>query len=370
MAYLNKTKRKRWYHVLIKIIGSILIFILLFGAFVLTFFTLAEYKPKAIEGLVVSDNPSNKVSLNVEYNALTFNIGYGSLGENEDFIMDGGKQGVPKSKEVVEGYLAGIENILISNHSDIYFLQEVDINSRRSFKINQRNQIASKLGKDYSHAFAYNYKAVFVPFPFSFTDYMGRVESGMTSYIKFNSKSAERHQFPGAFAWPVRTVNLKRGMLVNYLPIEGSDKLFVVINIHLSAYDSGELRDNEMNYLKNFLKEETNKGNYVLVGGDFNQTFPEINPSYIKENENKWFNPIQIKEDFIPFGYQFAIDPTVTTSRLLNQPYNPSDIENTYHFIIDGFLVSNNIEVIEVKGLDLGYVYSDHNPVKLRFKLI
>ncbi len=370
MAYLNKNTKRKWYLMVIKIISSIIISILIFGGGVLSFFTIAEYRPKDIETVNALNNPNNKVNLNVEYNALTFNIGYGALGVYEDFVMDGGKHGVPKSIEVVNWYLNGIEDILINNPSDIYFLQEVDINSRRSFKINEREQIANKLGNDYSNSFAYNYKAKFVPFPFSFTQYMGRVESGITSYLKFKTDESYRHQFPSSFSWPVRTVNLKRGMLVNYLPIEGSDKYLVVINIHLSAYDSGKLRDNEMNYLKNFLEEEASKGNYVLAGGDFNQTFPQIANSVVEDNQNKWFNPIQIKEDYLPSGYSFHVDPTVWTSRLLNQPYNPSDTENTYHFIIDGFLASNNIEIIEVKGLDLGFVYSDHNPVNLRFKLI
>ena len=124
-----------------------------------------------------------------------------------------------------------------------------------------------------------------------------------------------------------------------------------------------------MEFLKEFLKKEALKGNYVLAGGDFNQTFPQVDESIIKDNENKWFIPYQIEDDFLPEGYSFAVDPNVWTSRLLNQSYDPSDTENTYHFIIDGFLVSNNIEVISITGLDLGFVYSDHNPVALRFKL-
>ena len=370
MTPSNTKKQRKWYVTLLKIIGSIFIVILLFGVVVLSFFTIVEYRPKDVEEVKINNNPTNKVALNVEYNALTFNIGYGALGVNEDFVMDGGKQGVPKSKDIVEGYLTGIENILIDNPCDIYFLQEVDLNSRRSFKINECVQIANKLGNSYSNTFAYNYKALFVPFPFSFTEHMGRVESGMTSYIKFNTNEAKRYQFPGAFAWPGRTANLKRGMLVNYLPIEGSNKYLVVINVHLSAYDSsGGMREKEMEFLKEFLKKEALKGNYVLAGGDFNQTFPQVDESIIKDNENKWFIPYQIEDDFLPEGYSFAVDPNVWTSRLLNQSYDPSDTENTYHFIIDGFLVSNNIEVISITGLDLGFVYSDHNPVALRFKL-
>ncbi|MGI6781723.1 MAG: endonuclease/exonuclease/phosphatase family protein [Acholeplasmataceae bacterium] len=350
----------------LKILGGILIGILLIGIIILSFFTIVEYRPKPKEDIITDNNQELQVKLNQEYCALTFNIGYGSLGKNEDFAMDGGKRGIPDSKAVVEGYLAGIKEILNDNPSDIYFLQEVDLNSRRSYKIDQRKVLSEELGDTFSNSFAYNYKALFVPFPFSFTNYMGKVESGILNFIKFNSEHSERHQFPKTFAWPVKTVNLKRCMLINYLPIENSDKYLVAVNIHLSAYDTGKLRNSEMEYLKDFLIAEREKGNYVIVGGDFNQTFPQV----IKPiQENIKFNPIKIEDDYLPEGYEFAVDPEVWTSRLLNQPYNPSDIENTYYFIIDGFIVSSNIEVVEVKGLDLGFVHSDHNPVSIKFIL-
>ena len=48
---------------------------------------------------------------------------------------------------------------------------------------------------------------------------------------------ASRHQFPGSFSWPLRIANLKRAMMVNYHEIDNSDKLLVMVNLHMSAYD-------------------------------------------------------------------------------------------------------------------------------------
>lgn len=361
-------KKKPWYLILVKVLLIIISVILLFGIGILLFFTIVEYRPKKLEEKKVLQNQTALVKLGEEYQALTFNIGYAALGKDEDFVMDGGKRGVPKSKEVVEGYLNGIKDILNIHKSEFYFIQEVDLNSRRSFKINQQQAILESIGATYNSTFAYNYKALFVPFPFSFTQYMGRVESGVSTFTEFKVESSERHQFPGGFSWPVRTVNLKRGMLVNYHNIEGSDKQLIIVNLHMSAYDkSGKLREQEMTYLKDFMIEHKKLGNYVLIGGDFNQTFPGVT---LEVRENPYFTPYKIEDTYLPEGYQFKIDPNVTTSRLLNQPYNPSDIENTYYFIIDGFIVSDNIEVTLVEGLDLGYVHSDHNPVRLKFRLV
>ena len=39
------------------------------------------------------------------------------------------------------------------------------------------------------------------------------------------------------------------------------------------------------------------------------------------------------------------------------------------HYVIDGFILSPNVELVSVNTLDEGFTYSDHNPVKLQVKL-
>ena len=55
--------------------------------------------------------------------------------------------------------------------------------------------------------------------------------------------------------------------------------------------------------------------------------------------------------------------------RLLNQPYNPSDTANTQYYVIDGFILSPNVQLEEVETLDLGFENSDHNPVRIQVTL-
>ena len=60
----------------------------------------------------------------------------------------------------------------------------------------------------------------------------------------------------------------------------------MLVNLHLEAYDSGEGKIAQTKLLVEFLEQEYAKGNYVIAGGDFNQTFsredmeqyPVINP--------------------------------------------------------------------------------------------
>lgn len=359
---------KSFFKRLTKIFLIVMFVLVLIVSITLGYFTIVEYNPKDVEPLPINNNIETKVELDQDISVLTFNIGYAGLGKNEDFVLDGGKKSRPDSKEVVESYLNGINSLLTSNPSDIYMLQEVDLGSRRSYFIDEFNAIEELLGNNYNSTFAYNFNAKFVPFPVSLTNYLGKVESGIMSLAKFQVKSSHRYQLPGAFAWPVRTVNLKRAMMVNVLPINNSDKELIVVNLHMSAYDGdGSLRAQEMKMLKEFLTEQASIGNYIIVGGDFNQTFPEANGVY--PAKPGYYVAYSIDSDFLPSEYTFAIDITKPSCRLLNDPYNKTS-PNTQYYIIDGFIVSSNIQINKVETIDHDFQYSDHNPVSLSIKLL
>jgi endonuclease/exonuclease/phosphatase family metal-dependent hydrolase len=196
---------------------------------------------------------------------------------------------------------------------------------------------------------------------------IGKVESGIVVASSFKVNNAVRIQLPGEFSWPVRLANLKRALIVSRLPVEGSDKELVVINGHLSAYDDGSMRTQEMERLKGIMAEEYGKGNYVIVGGDFNQTFPEADGLFPVTDTSNFVAPV-ISGDFLPAGFRFAVDLTLPTSRLLNKPYNPSDPTMQY-YLIDGFIISDNITLNSVTTLNLNFRYSDHNPVVMEVML-
>ncbi len=75
-----------------------------------------------------------------------------------------------------------------------------------------------------------------------------------------------------------------------------------------------------------------------------------------------------INEDLMPEGWTFAYDLSVPTCRSLNQAYDPTD-ENFQYYSIDAMLLSPNIEVLDFETVDAHFVYSDHNPLVLRFVL-
>jgi endonuclease/exonuclease/phosphatase family metal-dependent hydrolase len=356
---------------LIKKVLLVLIIVVLvpitLGAVFITTLSLTEYRPNEVEPVTIEFNQSNQISTGDIIKIMTFNIGYASLSKTEDFVMDGGVKSKPDSKTLVTDNLDGILSIVNSYQADIYFFQEVDIASNRSFLINQLSLIQQSLPNQ-SSAYAPNFRVLFVPFPFSIGNMIGKVESGIVTTTSFETTESVRIQLPGEFAWPIRLANLKRALIVTRLPIANSMKELVLINGHLSAYDDGSMREQEMAKLREIMMTEQLKGNYVIVGGDFNQTFPNADGLYPITDTSNYVAPV-IPSSFLPSQFTYAIDLTKPTCRLLNQPYNPLD-PNTQYYLIDGFIVSSNILVHQIETIDHDFEYSDHNPVTMSFELI
>ena len=328
----------------------------------LIYFSVKEYKPEDVETVDVKSAGEAPVFSGDTIKLLTFNTGYGALGMDADFFMDGGKGVNPESRTVVEENIEDIKNIISSVGADVVLLQEVDTYSKRSFRINQENYYKDALTYADS-AYALNFSCDYVPYPFPST--IGKVNSGIFTLSAYEISSASRRSLPCPFSWPIRMFNLKRCMLVTYIPIADSDKFIVVINVHLEAYDDGEGKKEQTKALSEYMQYEYERGNYVIAGGDFNQTFEGTLDVYPITNEDKWKPGVLDMSEF-PEGWKCVYDLSSPTCRLLDAPYNP---ETTQKYVIDGYIVSPNIEVEKVETLDFGFSVTDHNPVMLEMKL-
>uniref|UniRef100_UPI0038BD4AA6 endonuclease/exonuclease/phosphatase family protein n=1 Tax=Anaerocolumna xylanovorans TaxID=100134 RepID=UPI0038BD4AA6 len=339
----------------------VIIIAILSGLFAagIVFLTIREYRPSDVEVLSVS-NGSKKVNQDTELTVITYNIGYAALGSTEDFFMDGGTKVRPDNKEVVEKNLLGNANVMKSNPADIYFLQEVDINSKRSYHINEMQYLEKAL--QIPGMFSYNFKCDYIPYPIPT---IGHVEAGLVTLTDLEVNSASRISLPESFRWPLKICNLKRALLEARIPIEGTKKELVLFNLHLEAYDSGAGKIAQSKMLADILEKEYEKGNYVIAGGDFNQMFEGYKQYPILEQGN-WMPGIIGKKD-IADTFSFAVDDSIPTCRMLNGPYTGS-YETSQMYIIDGFIVSNNIQVQNVNVIPTEFQYSDHQPVKLTFK--
>lgn len=326
------------------------------------YLTVTEYNPARAELAERGANNNVDKLTGSSLRLVTFNTGFGGLGEDADFFMDGGKGVNPTSQDTVKQNMLGIEEILREQDADVLLLQEVDTDSKRSFHLNQWLQYEYDLA-DYETRYAMNYSCDYVPYPLE--DRIGEVHSGIATYSRYDISSATRYSLPCPFSWPTRVANLKRCMLVTRIPIENTEQELVIVNFHLEAYDDGEGKAAQFEQLLTFLQAEYEKGNYVIAGGDFNQALPDTLERYPIKATTEW-EPSLLEE--LPKDWQYAYDESVPTCRLLNQPYQPAS-EKTQYYVIDGFIVSPNIAIDGVETLDEGFVYSDHNPVVLDITL-
>jgi endonuclease/exonuclease/phosphatase family metal-dependent hydrolase len=355
---------KKVFRKILKISGIVLgaLLLLLIGG--ILFLTITEYKPEASESLPIANNQHQLIETEQPLSVLSMNIGYGALDKDQDFFMDGGSGVRTASEDDVKENMKGIRDFFEKIDADMFLLQEVDLKSHRSYRLNQKEYLLETVSG--TAAFAYNFKVPFVPIPPQ--EPIGKVESGLLTISSFQTTSAERIALPIPFKWPVRAANLKRCLLVERLPVADSDKELVLINLHLEAYDDGGGKAAQTNMLMDLLNAEYAKGNYCIAGGDFNQTFPGMNEKFPIINQ-EYFAPGILSEDMLNPGWQYAFDGETPSCRLLNQPYT-GNAENTQYYVIDGFIVSPNVELLSVETIDMDFEFSDHNPVKIEVKLI
>ena len=345
---------------LLMIILGIVISLLSTVLLLIGYLSIKEYKPREVE-TVTTTKGKNMLQQQTDISLLTLNIGYGGLSSSEDFFMDGGKNIQPKSKQLVEENLAGITTMLKEHPSDMYLLQEVDLNSKRSYHINQKESLSNALHM--SSTFAYNFNVPYVPFPIP---PIGKVESGIVTMTNTTMSEAKRIALPNPFSWPIRMANLKRALLETRFPIGGSDKELVVFNLHLDAYDNGQGKIEQSKLLKKVLEEEYDKGNYVIAGGDFNQVF-EGTQSFPQTGQKGW-KPGSISSTDIPDHFSFSYDDTHPSVRVLNHAFT-GDYESSQVYVIDGFIVSDNINTKQTNTYDYQFRYTDHHPVQMTFQL-
>lgn len=346
---------------ILRAVGILLLCIVVLLAGLVGFLSLTEYRPQARESIAVTGNAADSPSKGETFTVAAWNIGYGALGDNADFFMDGGSMVKTADKTRIEQNISGILDAIESMQPDVLFLQEVDTSSMRSEMVDEYVRIWKQLD-EYDASFANNFKVAFLPYPFP---PIGKVDSGVATFSSFIVSSSERIQLPVPFSWPMRMANLKRCLLVSRVPISGSDRELVLFNLHLEAYDDGEGKRAQTKMLADLLADEAAKGNYVIAGGDFNQIFSTADGSAFPVQEGNWAAS-EIDVTQFDGSWQFLMDESVPSCRSLYKPYADADKTSFQYYVIDGFIVSGNLTVDAFAAQDFGFVCSDHNPLLLR----
>ncbi len=358
-----KTFKKTLKTLLMIVLISLLTLVLGVGAF-LSWTTLSDYRPPAQEVLIAAGPKGLNFIARDELSLLSWNIGYCGLGKEMDFFFDGGKKMRPPDS-LYQKYLNGVFNFLARNDSmDMVLVQEVDVNSRRSFNTSQIDLLKEAL-PGHTYTFAANYDADFVPSPL--LNPMGRVYSGLMSFSKFAPVTAERYSYPLNFRWPMKLFMLDRCFIMERFKTADGKEL-ILINTHNSAYADGEqLRVYEVWLVRSFMLAEYEKGNYVIAGGDWNQVPWDYTHFQYYGNYFRYPDCPVMEKSLWPDDWHWGVDAHAPTNRFVDEAYRPGLTPTTS---IDYFITSPNVEILQASVIPTGFEFSDHQPVYLKIRLL
>lgn len=303
------------------------------------------------------------------YRVSSANAGFGAYSADYSFFMDGGRESRARSRQAVDKNMRGIVAFVEDLSPDFALFQEVDTDGTRSWHIDETAYLSdAMMGCEFDEVFAQNYDSPYLFYPL--IQPHGANQSGIVTLSRHPIASAARRELPVESGF-MKLLDLDRCYSVSRIPT-ASGKELVLYNLHLSAYTSdGAIATEQLELLCADMLAEYEAGNYCVAGGDFNKDLlgnsPEIFGVAAGENDT-WAQPIP--EGTIPAGLTLVapFDETAPTAscRTASEPYS---IETTFRLTVDGFLVSDNVEVVDSAVLDAGFLYSDHNPVWMDFTL-
>ncbi len=347
---------------LLKLIGAAVLIAALYLGAVIGLATVTDYRPEDVGSLDVRANGASGELLAADLSVLSWNIGYGGLGADMDFFYDGGKMVRPTPARA-DAFLAGIQDHLrASAGADFIILQEVDKRSARTGKRDETEIIEAAL-PGFANSFGVNYRVRFNPVPF--LNPLGRIEAGQMTLSKALPASAERVAYHSAYGWPKQLFMLDRCFLLSrFKTASGRD--LVLLNNHNSAYDpGGQLRQVEMPLIRDLMVREFEKGNYVVAGGDWNQNPPGFDAKALGGPFPAQATEV-MSDALFPAGWTVAYDLRSPTNRDVGAPLRPGATKAT---VIDFFILSPNVQVLDVTTQPLDFRFSDHNPVLLEIGL-
>ena len=288
---------------------------------------------------------------------LTWNLGYGALGAEAEFLADGGTKLRALGRRQIDDAAQRIAGHLAAPPAEVLFLQEVAAPGFMTRGVDVRGRIEAALPR-HRHVFASDLKTRGFPQALSFNH-------GLSVFTSYTAEDAQITTLPRASKLYAGFLRKHYFGVATRVPIAGTGKAWRLINIHLPAFDA-DARDRiaQLDALLEIAQLAYAQGEHVVIGGDWNLRLrPTDFPHATEERHLFWIH--DIPEDILPTGWAWVTDPQVPTVRTLNAPFQAGV---SYTTIIDGFLVSPNVEVLQVATDDLGFADTDHHPVRARLR--
>ena len=314
-----------------------------------------------------SSRTDNPAPIEEAYTAVTWNLGFGAFNRDFSSFTDGGTESRARSLQHVFDNLVHCVDRIHAESADFVMLQEVDRKSDRAWHVDEAEVIRETLGDRYQSYYVQNYNSAYLLIPPKHP--VGAAKSGLLTFSDRDIYRAERVSLPVETGWR-KLLDLDRCYSVCHIPTDDGRTL-CLFNPHFSACTADEtIPTQQLGMLLDHMKAEYDKGNYAVAGGDFNMDLLGNSAEVFGVGGDgcPWARPIDTS--LFPEGIALvdASDPAhpVPSRRSSETGYVPGE---TFVATVDGFIASDNVEVLDCHVVDEGFECSDHNPVVLKFRL-
>lgn len=336
----------------LKIMGGVALVLALYVGAFLVVNNSVDAKPTDFARSERTDLPQAGSTLDV----MIWNLGYAGLGAESDFKVDGGQNYLPPSRTIVRRNADAIAAFLGAQDVDVILNQEIARGGPVNYWVDLKQRVDDALAAR-DQLFYADFKTRLLPWPL-------RMTHGQAIYSRLAIEGGEVVSLPAENEGILGT-RRRYGSLVSRLPIQGRDHGWTVASVHLAAFDDdAAVRTQQLRELLAWAQREYESGQHVVLGGDFNLQLAETSfPHTTEEQYLFWLFPFP--QNALPEGWRIAADPNVPSVRTNERPYSAGE---NYTTVIDGYIVSPNVVIEEVRGIDLGFANSDHQPVRLRVR--
>ncbi len=347
----------------LRTVCAVLGVVLLVAVGYVLYVVLRYYRVEDNQPLAVRDNVTQAVPVGEDLSLITYNIGFGAYSPDYSFFMDGGDHSRALSEEAVLANTDGALSVVKNAAPSFVLLQEVDVDGTRSYHVDQTARLAEGLA-GYAHVFGQNYDSPYFLYPF--TEPIGANKSGLLTFSRYGIASATRRSLPVEESL-YKYLDLDRAYTVSVIPTANGKNL-VLYNVHLSAYTSdGNIADEQLAMLCADMLAQYEQGNYAVAAGDFNKDMLGDSSQYFTraEGDFTWAQPLDTS--LIPDGLSVHSGENAPTCRNADSPYRGDGTD--FVLSVDGLLVSDNVEVLTCNTVDTDFAYSDHDAVRVTFRL-
>lgn len=343
----NKLK----FNSLVRVVIVLALIIVLFFSLYVVWFNIryGRPQPKIVENAPVDIASYPMPQVQETLTVMTYNMGYAS-GPVQKSLND------PHPQEFFLNHLNQIVQLLKEQQVDILLLQEVDLNSQRTYYFNQLTYLQEQLGWNYV-AQIDTWKK-FVPFMG-----IGKIHSGGAILSKFPITNHNYRTFTFKPILPNKLVNFIYFPFVwenpvQHVTIEYQNTLIHLFNIHLEVWQRS-YRVTQFNDLIDWIRSEGWTEN-IIIGGDFN--FHAGIPLTGEQPKDYRLPPFFASIWRTIPGIQEAFINEQSTNKDIHQQVTFPGLQKRFDFLFFSKEFSNK----QAKIIDLDA--SDHLPVMVKIK--